>query len=58
VQFIQAPLLEISSSQLRWRMRQGLPYRYYLRPEVYEIIRRRDIYGLESGNSSSTTQES
>jgi len=49
VRYIQAPLLEISSSQLRWRMSQGLPFRYYLRPEVYEIIQDRNLYGLGNG---------
>lgn len=49
VRFIQAPLLEISSSQLRWRMSQGLPFRYYLRPEVYEIIQERNLYGMGNG---------
>jgi nicotinate-nucleotide adenylyltransferase len=36
--FIQSPLMEISSSEIRWRIKNGKPYRYYLPREVYEII--------------------
>jgi nicotinate-nucleotide adenylyltransferase len=38
VTFIDAPLLEISSSQIRERISQGRPFQYYLLPEVYEMI--------------------
>jgi nicotinic acid mononucleotide adenylyltransferase len=30
--------MEISSSEIRWRIKNGKPYRYYLPREVYEII--------------------
>jgi nicotinate-nucleotide adenylyltransferase len=42
--FIQAPLLEISSTEIRGRVRQGRPYRYYLPPGVYEIVRSERLY--------------
>jgi nicotinate-nucleotide adenylyltransferase len=44
VRFIEAPLLEISSSDIRQRIAKGHPYRYYLTPAVYEIIRQQDLY--------------
>ncbi len=42
--FIDAPLLEIASSDIRRRAAEGLPYRYFLLPEVYEYIQRNRIY--------------
>lgn len=44
VRFMQAPLLEIASRQIRRRVAQGRPYRYYLPPAVYEIIQRNGLY--------------
>ena len=44
VRFIDAPLLEISASMLRDRIARGQPYRYYLLPEVYDLIRERELY--------------
>lgn len=44
VQFIEAPLLEISSSDIRRRAAQGLPFRYFLPPGVYEIIQANHLY--------------
>lgn len=48
VQFIEAPLLEIASRQIRRRAAEGRPYRYYLHPEVYKIIEQRDLYKIEA----------
>lgn len=45
VRFIRAPLLEISGTSLRKRIARGEPYRYFLPPAVFEIIRRRRLYG-------------
>lgn len=42
--FIQAPLLEISSSSLRRRIRRGLAFRYYLPSSVYDFIQERNLY--------------
>ncbi len=44
VKFISAPLIEISSSDIRRRIAQGEPFRYYLHPEVYEYLRRQNCY--------------
>ncbi|MDH5506943.1 MAG: nicotinate-nucleotide adenylyltransferase [Anaerolineae bacterium] len=44
LRFIEAPLLEISSRQIRRRIAEGRPYRYFLHPAVFEIIRVRDLY--------------
>lgn len=42
--FVEAPLLEISSSQIRQRIREGKSFQYYLLPTVYQIIQQRGYY--------------
>jgi nicotinate-nucleotide adenylyltransferase len=42
--FIEAPLLEISATDLRQRIAQDRPYRYFLPESVYEIICAQDLY--------------
>jgi nicotinate-nucleotide adenylyltransferase len=44
VSFVDAPLLEISSSIIRERIAVGRHYRYYLPVKVYEIIEHRVLY--------------
>jgi nicotinate-nucleotide adenylyltransferase len=44
VRFIDAPLLEISSTQIRRRIARGQPCRYYLPPAVHRIIQQRGLY--------------
>ena len=44
VRFVDAPLLEISSSDIRRRVREKLPFRYYLSPSVYEYILKNKLY--------------
>ena len=44
VNFVEAPLLEISSSEIRRRVADQLPYRYYLPPAVYDRIESRQLY--------------
>jgi nicotinate-nucleotide adenylyltransferase len=44
VRFVDAPLLEISSSAIRRRIREELPFRYYLSPSVYEYILKNKLY--------------
>jgi nicotinate-nucleotide adenylyltransferase len=44
VSLLQAPLLEISSSEIRRRVGHGLPYRYYLPKRVYWIIHTAGLY--------------
>ncbi len=44
VRFIDAPLLEISSSEIRQRIADGRPVRYFLPPAVYQLIVERGYY--------------
>ena len=44
--FINAPLIGISSSEIRQKVANGLPYRYLVPPEVYKIIHERDLYRI------------
>jgi nicotinate-nucleotide adenylyltransferase len=44
VEFIEAPLLEISSNKIRSLSYQNKPYRYYLPPGVYEQVQRLRLY--------------
>jgi nicotinate-nucleotide adenylyltransferase len=44
VHFISAPLLEISATDLRQRIAQGQPFRYYLPESVYKIIEAQGFY--------------
>ena len=44
VEFIEAPLLEIASRQIRRRIAEGRPYRYYLAPAVVEVVEERGLY--------------
>ena len=42
--FVTAPLLEISANQVRRRVADARAYRYYLTPEVYRYIRENGLY--------------
>ena len=44
VRFVDAPLLEIASREIRRRASDGLPFRYYLLPSVYEYIVEHKLY--------------
>lgn len=44
VRFVEAPLLEISSREIRRRIAQGWPFRYYLPRPVYEYIQAQQLY--------------
>lgn len=44
LRFVDAPLLEIASSEIRARARAGKPFRYYLPPGVYEYILEQRLY--------------
>jgi len=44
LRFIDAPLLEISSTELRHKIAKDGSFRYYLPPGVYKIIRQRSYY--------------
>jgi len=45
IRFVNAPLLEIASREIRRRVREGLPCRYYLPLPVYEYILAEGLYG-------------
>lgn len=42
---ISEPLIQISSSEIRRRIREGKPYRYFLPVAVYSFIKEHDLYG-------------
>jgi nicotinate-nucleotide adenylyltransferase len=42
--FVDAPLLDISSSDIRRRISQGEPFRYFLPQEVFELIQAQGLY--------------
>jgi nicotinate-nucleotide adenylyltransferase len=44
VHYVEAPLLEIASREIRERAAQGKPFRYYLPESVYEYIERHHLY--------------
>jgi nicotinate-nucleotide adenylyltransferase len=41
---LNAPLLEISATEIRRRAARGEPFRYFLPPQVYELILERGLY--------------
>jgi nicotinate-nucleotide adenylyltransferase len=45
--FVTAPLLEISAEQIRHRASEGRAYRYYLLPRIYRYICENKIYQSE-----------
>lgn len=44
LRFVEAPLLEIASSQIRARIRRGGHFRYYLPKAVYDYIQSQQLY--------------
>ena len=44
VRYVDAPLLEIASREIRRRVAQGRSVRYYLSPEVYDYIQKNRLY--------------
>ncbi len=44
VRFVDAPLLEIASHEIRRRASSGLPFRYYLLPSVYDYVIEHKLY--------------
>ena len=47
IHFIEAPLLEISSNQIRKLISSEKPFQYYLPHSVYEIIKESNLYQNE-----------
>ena len=46
--FVTAPLLEISAQQIRRRAREKRTFRYYLLPSIYQYIQKEKIYHQQS----------
>jgi nicotinate-nucleotide adenylyltransferase len=44
VQLVNAPIIELSSSQIRERLRRGDSVRYYVPDEVFNYINRNHLY--------------
>lgn len=44
VQWVQAPLIEISSTMIRELRRQGHPIRFYVPESVYQFIEEKELY--------------
>jgi len=47
VAFIDAPLQDLASREIRRRIADGEPYRYYVFPPVYEYIEANHLYREE-----------
>ncbi len=47
VRYVDAPLLEIASHEIRKRVANGQPFRYYVPKGVYEYIREKGLYQRE-----------
>jgi nicotinate-nucleotide adenylyltransferase len=48
IRFVDAPLLEIASHEIRKRAADGQPFRYYVSPAVYEYILEKGLYGASA----------
>jgi nicotinate-nucleotide adenylyltransferase len=46
IHFVEAPLLQISSREIRRRVTEGLDYRYFLPPAVYQYIQAQNLYRI------------
>lgn len=44
VQFIDGPLLEISATQIRRKIKSGRSFRYYLPPAVFQVVQSNALY--------------
>lgn len=44
VRFVESPLLQISSREIRRRVAENLPFRYFLPPAVYDYIQAHRLY--------------
>ena len=44
IHFIEAPLIEISSNDIRERIANGQPFRYFLPPAVYNLVQSEGYY--------------
>lgn len=46
--WVEAPLVDISGSEIRTRLRTGKPVRYFLPPDVHQIIKTKHYYQTKS----------
>jgi len=46
LRWLNAPMLDISSSDIRQRVAEGLPFRYFLPGKVYQMICQRRLYRI------------
>ena len=44
VRYVDAPLLDIASHEIRQRVADGRPFRYFLPPAVYDYITENNLY--------------
>jgi nicotinate-nucleotide adenylyltransferase len=44
IRYVDAPLLEIASHEIRQRVATGRPFRYFLTPAVYNYIKKNNLY--------------
>lgn len=44
LQFLSAPEIQISSSEIRRRIKDGIPFQHFLAPEVYRYLTANEIY--------------
>ncbi|MFN2127104.1 MAG: nicotinate-nucleotide adenylyltransferase [Anaerolineales bacterium] len=44
IEFVETPLIEIAASDIRQMVKSGISVREFLHPEVYQIIRERNLY--------------
>jgi nicotinate-nucleotide adenylyltransferase len=44
VRYIKAPLLDIAAHEIRQRITDGRPFRYFLPPAVYDYILEHNLY--------------
>lgn len=58
VRWIDAPLLEIASTDIRQRAAKNQTFRYFLTPAVFEYIRRNDLYTVLTEPSKPETSRS
>lgn len=56
VHYVEAPLLEIASREIRNRVATGKPFRYYLPRAVYEYIEAHHLYQAHVINHQSASQ--
>jgi len=48
IHYVDAPLLEIASREIRSRIADGKQFRYYLPPAVYEYIKKHHLYQVST----------